>query len=167
MKIAYFKNGMLYDVSPRTASNLYEDREIAYKADVVVSDGISYDLENQADVANITIPAFSPTWDILELSYIMKIRCGAVNDPALLPIFVSKTLELMQSSGMLWRRRDYLQVIRNFYRCGLFELGDSFESEYRKTHPDIFINVKDVKHEAEHESTKRYFRSKWEKKKLK
>ena len=164
MKIAYFQKGMLIAVSPRAAKELYEDRNVAYAADVFVSDGVCYDLHSAVSVASIPVPRMEPTWDILNLAYIMKIRCGVVDDPDLIPVFVSKTLEIMRGPGMMWRRRDYLQVIRNYYRMGLFAQGDQFEAEYRSQFSQDFSDTADEKHELEHESTKRYFKQKWEKK---
>ena len=48
----------------------------------------------------------------------------------------------MQASPLLWRRRDYLQVIRNYYRLGMFESGDEFENMYR-TADDLKRNTKE------------------------
>lgn len=161
--IAYFNHsGMLTQVSPRTHENLYEDREVAYQADVFVIAGKPFYLSSAASVYAIPVPDFPATSDILELSYIMKIRCGQVKDAALLPHFVNKTLSLMQASKFLWQTRDYLQVIRNYYRCGMFEEGDAFEKEFLETHPELLMSPKI---EKEHVSTKAYFRRKWEKKK--
>ena len=61
----------------------------------------------------------------------------------------------------IWRTRDYLQVLRNYYRCGMFEEGDEFEEGFLKAHPELPV---DLKTEKEHISTKAYFRRKWEKK---
>ena len=91
----------------------------------------------------------------------MKIRCGEVKDASLIPHFVNKTLSLMQASKFMWRTRDYLQVIRNYYRCGMFEEGDEFEEGFQKAHPELFM---DPKTEKEHLSTKAYLRRNWEKK---
>lgn len=164
-RIAYFRNGMLCNVYPRDkAISLYDNRDIAYKADIIVSDGEEYDLSSVKDILSIPTPAFPSTDDILELSYIMKIRCGGELNPELIEAFVKKTLELMQASHFLWRRRDYLQVIRNFYRLELFSKGDRFEMIYRLTHRSIFSNPCDKLHELEHKRTKEYFKKKWKKK---
>lgn len=168
MKIAYFdEHGMLYDVSPRNKEvPLYDDRDVAYQMDVLILGGAAFDLSNINQIQNIPIPASIPTWDILELSYIFKIRCGAVENPELIRVFVPKALELMQASSFLWRRRDYLQVIRNFYRLGLFSEGDSFEKTFREEHPDLFSRPEDAEHETDHQRTKAYFKKKWAKKRM-
>lgn len=166
MNIAHFDvHGMLIDVEPRRENTpLNEDRDIAYSMDILVLDGASYNLSTASEVQAIPVPDFFPTGNILELSYVFKIRCGSEKNAALIPAFVNKALELMQASSFLWRRRDYLQVIRNYYRVGLFEDGDAFENAYRTNHPALFSKPEDVKHEDEHTSTKAYFKKKWEKK---
>lgn len=159
MKIAYFdKNGMLYAVSPADKNlSLYDNRETAYRMDVLVLDGIIYDLSDTDQIQNIPIPAFRITANILELSYIFKIRCGMVETSDVLRAFVPKTIELMQASSFIWRRQDYLQVIRNFYRLGMFSEGDIFEANFRKENKDFFARVEDHEHELEHLRTKQYF----------
>lgn len=164
--IAYYdEHGMLVDVFPRSnAESLYEDRETAYRATIVCIAGTMYDLTTPLGFRELPIPNFQHSWDVLNLAYIMKIHCGSIDDPQLVPAAVDKTLMLMRKSGMLWRRRDYLQVIRNYYRVGLFDEGDKFEQEYRQAHPHDFSKEEDEKHEIEHHSTQAYFRRKWEKK---
>jgi hypothetical protein len=163
---AYFKNGVLYDVSPRnTDLSLYDDRQTAYDATVIISDGIRYSLLSAEDISTIPVPDYIYNGETtFELSYILKMRCGCCNDIRLIPVFINKTLELMQASPMMWRRRDYLQVIRNYYRLGMFEPGDAFEEEYRLRFPSLFSNPADDTHETEHASTKQYFKKKWLKK---
>lgn len=94
MNIAYFKGNILYDVSPRKhPDSLYEDRDIAYNADVLVIDGEKYDMSVKDDVEKIPVLPSEPTWDgVFELSYILKIRCGVEKDPRLIPAFVNKVL---------------------------------------------------------------------------
>ena len=153
-KVAYFdKSGMLLDVFPRdTGASLYEARGTVYQADIIVFDGMTFHLDAPDEIQAIPVPDFSYTDSILELSYIFKIRCGSENDPSLIPAFVDKA-----ASRMLWRRRDYLQVIRNYYRLGLYTAGDTFEAKYRASHRELFNRPEDEKAEEEHARTKAYF----------
>lgn len=164
--IAYYDvHGTLIDVYPRNNhDSLYEDRDIAYHASIVSISGVMYDLTTPMGFRELPIPAFQHSWDILNLAYILKIYCGSINDPELIPTAVDKTLTIMQASCMGWRRRDYLQVIRNFYRVGLFDAGDEYESTYRMIYPALFSAPEDESHEKDHLSTKKYFQQKWEKK---
>ena len=144
-----------------TQQELFDERETAYHADIIVCNGSDYHLSNPVDVKDIPIPEYvvtTPT--VLELSYIMKIRCGAEDNCKIIPPLVEKTLELMRASKMIWRRADYLQVIRNYYRCNMFSEGGRFESEYRKRNQPLFDSVIDRVQEGMHLSTKYYYENK-------
>lgn len=164
-KVAYFKNGVLYNLSPRNyAISLYDDRQIAYDADtVIVSDEDTYDPARPESITTLRVPRFDKDNcnTVFDLSYILKMRCGMVSGANTLPLFVEKTLEMMVASAIEWRRGDYLRVICNYYENGLFEAGDQFEAEYRQKHRDLFVNPLDDLQEAEHLSTKYYFEDKW------
>ena len=54
-----------------------------------------------------------------------------------------------------------LQVIRNFYRVGLFEEGDAVEAYFRHITPATFLNPYDERDEGDHLRTKYYFEDKW------
>ncbi len=157
-KYANFDAGMLYDVFPREhPDSLYEDREVAYQADYFVCDGIFFNLHSAKDVAALPVIKSPITWSAtFNISYIMKIRCGGVDEKALMPLFVEKTLDMMEAAGG-WRRGDYLQVIRNYYRVGLLEEGSIFELEYRHRHSALFSRPEDSEAEGEHLCTKYYF----------
>lgn len=164
-KIAFFSNGVLYDVAPRNvAISLYEDRQVAYDADtVIVSDGETYDPMKPESIADLRVPQFNRENEsvVFDLSYILKMRRNMLSDPYVIPAFVSKVLEMMEASPIEWRRGDYLRVICNYYANGLFEEGDRFEAEYRASHKALFSNPLDDLQEAEHLSTKYYFEEKW------
>lgn len=164
-KIAFFKNGILYNVSPRNKSvTLYEDRQVAYDSDtIIISDEDMYDPEKPKSVNKLRIPCF-PQIDngvVFDLSYILKMRCSLIENPAVIPIFVNKTLAMMEASPIEWERRDYLRVICNYYCNGLFKEGDRFEKLYRDSHANIFSWPYDAIYEAEHLNNKYYFEDKW------
>ena len=165
MNTAYFKDGILYNVSPRNKSKpLYEDRDIAYKADIIVSDGISYTLPN--DIDRLPIPNFErlgsqgPTGD---LSYVLKMCLSQIKDVSYLPAFIEKVILMMDASRIGWTRVDYLSVIRNYYRHGMFDVGDQYEEEFRRLNPKLFLDTAQNVYEVEHEKTKAYWRAKWNK----
>lgn len=136
------------------------DRNAAYKADVVTIGGVSYDLHNSEDIRQIPIPEFAANWNVTDnLAYIMKIRCGSA-EKAIVPVIVEKTIQLMFASRVCWRMGDFLQVIRNFYRTGLFAEGDEYENTFRSEHPEVFSDPAAPKYEKEHESTKAYWKRK-------
>lgn len=160
-KRAYYKNGLLYDVSPRDPLlSLYEDRQTAYDATIVISDGKTYDITTIDGVNALPIPQFKSFSGILELSYILKLHCGIVEDPLIISAMVDKVLSLMKASRLMWSPGDYLQVIRNYYRLGLFEDGDLYESKYRNKNYELFSQLQDNTYEGEHIRTKIYFENK-------
>ena len=163
-KIAYFHNGILFKISPSTpAVSIYDIREIAYDLDTVIdSDGSIYNPSRPESIAKLRVPIFdSSTPTVLDLSYILKSRSLRLEDPAQIPAFVSKTLEMMIASPLAWRRGDYLRVICNYYCHGLFREGDRFEASFRASHQDLFSYAVDNHQEIEHRSTKYYFEDKW------
>ncbi len=163
MNYAYFdRNGELYDVSPRNnPDNIFEDREIAYQADIIVIDNKKYDLSNPDDIHLIPIPHFNARIPaVLELSNILKIRCGLVEDPNIMPAFVQKVLDLLEASCMLWSQRDILRTICNYYCVGLFDEGDAFEIKFRQNYPELFTDP-NAEYEIEHTKLKAYFKDKW------
>ena len=167
-KAAFFRNGCLYDLLPRNKSlSLYEDRGVAYDKDaVIVSDGIIYDPQNPISINDLLIPDFAPINGAMpnvatDLSYIMKMRCGQIEDKRYISLLIQTTLYLMDASPIGWGRGDYLQVIRNFFRIGMFAEGDRFESVYRHTNPSLFSNPFDESKEADHLSSKYYWERKW------
>lgn len=165
MRAAFFRNGILYHVEPHDNSkSLCDNREVAYDArSVIVSDGDTYDPLQPNSVSNLSVPLFTGdgTEVVFDLSYILKMRCGLVENQNIISVFINKTLELMEASPIVWGRKDYLQVIHNYYRLGLFEVGDAFEAQYRSTHNAIFGFETDEIHEADCLRTKYYYESKW------
>ena len=157
--IAYFNNeGTLVKKKTKKHENVFDDRELAYQADFYCILGRLYDLSNSQSIASMPIPTFNSSHaSVLDLSYIMKIRCGTVEALDLLPSFVMKTLEMMLDSHIGWKRGDYLQVIRNYYRLNMVLEGETFEALFRMTYPKVFSNPLDVTAEGEHISTKYYF----------
>ena len=144
MNIAYFNNGELYDVSPFDSNkSIFDNREIAYRADIIVSDGVTYDLSNIQDISVLPIPAFSPGIPaVLEMSYILKIRCGIVDDVNIIPVIVPKTIDMMLTSPFMWRDKDYLQVIRNFHRVGLIREGTEYKNSFLAKYGSIDEKLK-------------------------
>lgn len=138
-KIAYFKEGMLYDVSPRDESlSLYEDRQTAYDATVIVSDGVEYDINTIEGIEALPMPDFPVTNNILELSYIMKLHCGGVKDVKILPTIIDKTIQLMLASKMGWMKKDFLQIIHYCDKFGIEHEGERIEQKYCARYPEEF-----------------------------
>lgn len=129
---AYFQNGTLVNVSPRnTLKSLYDSRDIAYNATAIVSDGKIYSLKSPEDIRNISIPKFPKSSEtVFSLDYILRmcasnLRNNGYNELSVLVL--SKSIELMQHSGIAWQEKDYLRIVAWLYEDHLFDLGDKFK----------------------------------------
>ena len=160
---AYFRNGDLVRTEPIKGSTLFDSRDVALDtASIIVSDNDIYDPAVPESISSLRIPAFKKMniSAVLDLSYILKMRCGTYEDADTIALFVDKTLQLMQASSISWKRGDYLQVIRNFYRLGMVADGSVYEARFRNANPAIFCNRMTVSDEGEHLTTKYYFEEK-------
>lgn len=114
---AYYKNGILYNVTPRNKEiSLDEDRGVAYDARFVVIDGNKYDLYSPDEVAAIQLPTFAvqdaPFLNVTRsLDYIMNIRAKRTYSPPLAVPIIFKTINLMRISPIKWQDKDYIRLI--------------------------------------------------------
>ena len=114
---AYYKNGMLYDVSPRDHSvSLDENRDIAYNARYIVLDGKKYDLYNSDSISSIELPTFKPEeasfgYVTRNLAYIMNMRAKRTFTPELAIPLVFQTVNLMIRSDISWTKKDYMRHV--------------------------------------------------------
>ena len=114
---AYFKNGVLFALSPRTdvTLSLDEDRQVAYNARFIVSDNIKYDLFNPSDLAQLSIPIYKQSsgsfpYITRDLSYILNMRAKRTFCAELAIPLVYKTISMMIRSG--WgQKRDFDRLI--------------------------------------------------------
>lgn len=140
--IAYFRNGELYNLSPRNKSiSLYEDRQTAYWARYIISDGIKYDLEDAESIKNMKIPMFnnsrgisSPTGN---LDYILKMRLGTENRPHLAVPLAYKVANLMMASPTGWDKKDYYRVVIQLWSIGEIKYADYLLEELKKRLPMV------------------------------
>ena len=139
---AYFKNGYLINVKPRNASvSLDEDRQTAYNARYIVSDGITYDLKDPHSIQSIHIPQFKsieginiPTRDI---SYILRMRaCGETRN-AIAVSLAYKAANLMIASPIYWNKKDYFRIVAQLWSIGEITYGDYLLEELKKRIPSI------------------------------
>lgn len=142
---AYFEHGVLVDVSPRnTALSLDEDRDVAYQARYIVSDGVKYDLCNPKDVIAFIIPEFdaqasaqpvnNPGLQIAaknmfvnvtrDLSYVMEIIAQQIYQKGLAIPMVYTTVNLMLTSPIGWSDIDYDRMISQLERLEEYQYAN-------------------------------------------
>lgn len=141
----YFKNGELYDVNPRDKRiPLYENRDIAYHARYIISDGVKYDLENPDSIKSMKIPVFNKINGMpnttSDLGYIMKMKANSENRPELAVPLVYKAANLMMASPISWLKKDYYMIIKHLWLIGEIEYADYLLTELQKRLPFMTDN---------------------------
>ena len=114
---AYFKNGLLFDVSPKIdgSNSLDENRQIAYDARFIISDNIKYDLFNPDDLSRLHIPTYNQKAETFpyitrDLAYILNMRAKKSFCSELAVPLVYKAMSMMIRSG--WgQKKDYDRLI--------------------------------------------------------
>lgn len=133
----HFKDGKLFDVKPRNNSiSLADDREVAYKARYIYSDGVKYDLEDAESINSMPIPKFDRLSDTLgvtgDLSYIMKMKAYAEDRPQLAVPLTYKAVNLMISGPIGWTKKDYFTLLKHLWFLGETDYADHLLSELNK-----------------------------------
>lgn len=134
---AFFENGFLYNVFPRNHSiSLYDDRDVAYNAKILVSDGKRYNLWKKDDIFSIPIPHFSDRQETtFSLDYILRMIASSFrnNHENYLSIcLLLQATKLMPHSNIFWKEEDYLRIVEWLYKDGQISDGDALR-EYIKT----------------------------------
>lgn len=143
---AYFENGVLVNVNPRNkAISLYDDRQIAYEAQYIISNGVKYDLENAQSISNIPIPKYNKVSDSIpnttfDLAYILKIHLEKEERPNLAVPLAYKSANIMMESPIGWRKKDYYQLVVQLWSIGEFTYGDFLLQELKRRLPDILAD---------------------------
>lgn len=140
--IAYYRNGVLYDVNPRNTNiSLDDDRGVAYSARYIYSDGVKYDLESPESIKKITIPKFNENGYVTrDLSYILKMRAIRENRPALAVPLCYKVANLMIESPITWSKKDYFRLVIQLWSIGEIHFGDYLLAEMKKYVPVLSSN---------------------------
>lgn len=134
--VAYFKNGMLVNVKPRDKSiSLYDNRDVAYNAKTIVSDGTTYSLKNPRDISRIPIPNFSSnSQTVFSIDYILRMSASNLRkdgNNGLSILVLSKAIQLMLHSNISWQEKDYLRIVLWLYEDGYLIEGDKYEEFIR------------------------------------
>lgn len=140
---AFFKNGILYDISPRNYDvSLYEDIQIAHDARYIVSDSVKYDLCSAEDIRSLKIPQYDKLHRIPshtgDLAYILKMRVPSVHHPELAVPLAYKVVNLMTASSLGWGKKDYFRIVAHLWEIGATEYGDDLYNKIKELFPIMF-----------------------------
>ena len=127
-RIVYFIGGHVDHVSPTFNGDLYENRDIVYEADYIVSDGIPYSLIDVDSIRSIVIPNFEESSSLVSglgatgsLDYDLRMRAGRYwnnGQYALSIACLEKATEMMPYSGMIWKENDYYRIVNYLIDLG-------------------------------------------------
>ena len=126
-KIAYFRNGQLYKMTPKS-KNVWDDPR---DAQFVVSDGIRYNMNSVQDIKNMAIPTFYPT-NCMDgigvrgaLDYVLRMMAGQqfeIKNKDICSALLWKSTEMMianKSGG--WDADDFKRLIYWHVELGMFD----------------------------------------------
>ena len=154
----HFKNGVLCNVFPRNkAISLDEDRQTAYDARYIVSDGIKYDLENPDSIKAIPIPNCkddsSMPYVTRDLGNILKMRANRENRPHIAVPLTYKAANIMMFSPISWDKKDFYMIIKHLWLIGEIEYADHLLAKLEKQLPfmtdDEWVVDSQIKYEEE------------------
>lgn len=138
----FFKNGVLYDVSPRNKHvTLDEDRDVAYNARFIISDGVKYDLEDAESIRQIKIPKFNSTKGMpyltRDMGYLLRMCAGNDTRTNLTVPLIYKAVNIMIASPINYGKKDYFRLVARLWELGEFTYGDHLYAELKRNLPDI------------------------------
>lgn len=146
----YFKNGQMFKVEGKDETHWYD-------ADIIISDGVRYDLRDVDSIRKIKTPKFEFISGFEgygatgSLDYVLRMKAGKYFDrkeKELCSALLWKSSELMlNNKWFAWRQRDYERLIRWHSELGM-------DSEAKKArqflakHEMIFIDVPKVENKS-------------------
>lgn len=117
----FFQDGQLYKVAGK-------DEKYWYDADILVSDGVTYNLRSTEDIRSIKIPNFKTANSFSgygvtgSLDYVLRMKAGAYfnrKEKELCSACLWKSTELMLSHKFWWKKHDFERIINWHYDLGM------------------------------------------------
>ena len=120
----YFCNGKLYKVIGKDPDNWYD-------ADILISDGITYDLHSADHIRSIPIPNFDQHDNLMSgygitgsLEYVLRMKAGALYnryERELCSACLWKSTEMMFAFEHRWQKKDFDRIIHWHYELSMPE----------------------------------------------
>jgi hypothetical protein len=129
----FFENGQVVFTVPDIGDSYYERRELINEADIIVSDGIEYDLTNRDSIYSIKIPEYVYQHKNKRaqelgvtgyLEYILRMHSGllwAQKKYDLAIPCLAKATQLMLYSTIGWSRKDFYRIVNWNIALGRFK----------------------------------------------
>lgn len=117
----HFRHGHVVKVSPHFSGDLYDNREIIYEADTIVSDGTPYSLTDKESIYSIAIPDFGADDNLGSglgvtgsLDYDLRMRASKHWNDGHYDLAVAcleKATFIMQYSSVGWPKKDFYRIV--------------------------------------------------------
>lgn len=138
---AYYKNGVLIDILPKSKLSLYEDRHRAYECRFIASNNITYDMDDSASISCIAVPKYNAKNGFsntsFDLAYNFQVRLKKEERPDIAVPLAFKTAQLMFSSPITWSKRDYYRVVIQLWTLGKINEADELLNIIKSKCPHV------------------------------
>lgn len=159
----YFNNGKMYKVYP-------SDQEGWYDAKYLVSDGVTYDLENIHDIQKIPTPNFAEFDPMMDgygitgsLDYVIRMKAGAFynrNEKELCSACLWKSTQLMLANKSVgWQKKDFDRLINWHLQLGMYdeaEKAKKYLSRYGQYTENVFDSTAKSIRDSVFDNMKKY-----------
>ncbi|MCD8192872.1 MAG: phage minor capsid protein [Oscillospiraceae bacterium] len=131
--IVYYEHGQVVKMLPEPNVSYYEVRERINEAEVIVSDGVKYDLTDKNSICSISVPSYTYTHTNRHaidlgvtgfLDYVLRMHASLlwVNDKYDLAILcLEKATQLMAYSTIGWQQKDFFRIVDWLTELGRFK----------------------------------------------
>lgn len=135
--IPIYKNGVIYAVSGFSKNSLYEHRKIYYTANIIISDGKVYNLNDVESCKTLVVPKFAFQNGGLpkvteDLSYFLLMYVCKLENIKISKILVPITYNMMKASPIGFSRKDYMRLVIKLWKDGWLDEGDKLKSQIDK-----------------------------------
>lgn len=134
----FFSRGQVVKVEPDVWSTYSEHRDEINRAEIIVSDGIEYNLSDLESIRSIRVPSYVKSHQnphALELGvtgfleYVLRMHAGILWNELKFNLAIaclSKASQLMLQSSISWRRNDFYRIVYWHTELGAFRKANEW-----------------------------------------
>lgn len=148
----YFTNGQVVLTEPDIGLSYYDRRELINEADIIVSDGVEYDLTDRNAIYSIAIPEYTNSHSNQHaqelgmtgyIEYVLRMHAGLLWNEYRFDLAIpclAKATQLMLYSTVGWQRKDFYRIVDWNIELGRFKKAKEWKEWIEAYTPDpIFI----------------------------
>lgn len=149
--VVFYSYGQVIKIVPEPPGSYGDYRELINTANIIVSDGIRYDLTNPKDISNIATPVFRldhPDKNARNLGvtgfldYVLRLYADTQFKEKNIDIGVAslrKATQLMEKSTIGWQKKDFYRIVSRLDKVGYFEEAEEWEKRINAMFPTEYI----------------------------